>query len=271
MQVSRIPAGSSDIHDGRFLRHARYARSWRCLMYCTKVLTGDLDEQHTGAMGAIPTPSKKPAQPIGQASSVSKPVPKAAGSSTSVPAKKNDKSPRPPAEQPKPKDPERAFPLFDHFLVVRIEERAPATAAEKEACSRAGNGKLDGKTAPRIPTVAYRLSAPASTDYSSVVPWFCFPDAEDLRKKVEMDADQFTFVLTEGDGRRVFGHCKRCVYLIGHLISPLLTRALGTQVSSDWIRGAISRMCLHAISSNLLHASSRGFRNGASSLDHSAW
>lgn len=79
-------------------------------------------------------------------------------------------------------------PLFDHFLIVRLE--------------RFGSGTL-------TPKIKFKYSAPNSEAVPSGVLSFCFPDAAELRPQMDMEHEHFIFVLTESSGERMYGVCRR--------------------------------------------------------------
>jgi hypothetical protein len=63
-----------------------------------------------------------------------------------------------------PPAPSTILPLFDHFLVVRLNEQA------------------DGAV---VPFVKYKFSAPRAAQYTKEVISFCYPDSQYLRRSQE--------------------------------------------------------------------------------------
>ena len=74
--------------------------------------------------------------------------------------------------------------LFDDFLVVGL-------------ISASGSGRA------LQPKLLYHFNPSASADAASIVE-FCFPEIESSAA-----SESFTFTLTQGEGTRVFGFCRR--------------------------------------------------------------
>lgn len=82
--------------------------------------------------------------------------------------------------------------LFDHFAVVALEDSATSS----------------------VPTIriTHKYSSPGASDISPSITSFCFADADQISKypsEMAYPSETFTFVLTEDEGQRVFGFCRR--------------------------------------------------------------
>ncbi|CAI9722833.1 Hypothetical predicted protein [Octopus vulgaris] len=67
------------------------------------------------------------------------------------------------------------------------------------------------------PYVIYKF--PEIVDSNLSIPHFCFPDAEIYQSQEEMSTNPYWFVLTNFDGARVFGYCRR-VWPYGPKLTP---------------------------------------------------
>lgn len=87
--------------------------------------------------------------------------------------------------------------LFDHFLVVNLASSAQNTLTA---------------------FITHKFSAPLAPPVSPVVTSFCFPDADHMGlfpNDKAFPSEGFTFVLTEAEGDRVFGFCRRFMFVGG--------------------------------------------------------
>ncbi len=94
--------------------------------------------------------------------------------------------------------------IFDHFLVLRVEERerAAATASSNAAAPPTQS----------VLVVTHKLSAPKAKAYPSSLAAFCYSDtaSEPFPCPVVQfhPSEHFTFVLTEADGAKMYGFCR---------------------------------------------------------------
>ena len=88
-----------------------------------------------------------------------------------------------------------AVNLFQFVLVVQVEQ---------------GAGGLAPKISYRYPPVSEDGKA-GQKDNSMLasIPQFCFPDLEKLKPVKKYSSETFSFVLTDLDGTKKFGYCRR--------------------------------------------------------------
>jgi len=87
--------------------------------------------------------------------------------------------------------------LFDHFLVVNLASSAQNTLTA---------------------FITHKFSSPLAPPVSPVVTSFCFPDADHMGlfpNDKAFPSEGFTFVLTEAEGDKVFGFCRRFMFVGG--------------------------------------------------------
>lgn len=99
--------------------------------------------------------------------------------------------------------------LFDHFVVVNLASSSTANANNN-------NNNSGGSSLAAF--ITHKFSAPQAPPISPVVTSFCFPDSDQLGlfpNDKAFPSEGFTFVLTEAEGDRVFGFCRRFMFVGG--------------------------------------------------------
>ena len=80
--------------------------------------------------------------------------------------------------------------LFDHFLLVRVSD-----GTEKDTCP--------------VPYIRYQYSVSTDSVVPEAVLGFCYPDCQELTRTSQVQGENFTFVLTDAEGMKMYGFCRR--------------------------------------------------------------